>query len=375
MKLFTLLLTALLLMPWQTLPAAATPAERCFPETGICMGDPIRSYWERNGGLATFGIPTSSLVLQTAEGRTLKVQWFERDRLEIQHDGTVTAGRLGTRWLELQGRPWQTFPTVSVAEPGCFYFAVTGHQVCEPFLSYWRTQGGLERFGYPITERFTEEIEGRSYTVQYFERRRMELHPEFAGTRYEILLGRLGVNVAATDSCVPLEPRFEPTAYAYRTIIGCPGGAGRELVGNDRFGLRPVPLAFQQFEGGMMLWIRQFGGDALGFPEIFVITPAPGNQPAVWQRFADEWREGQPTGVVDEPPPGRYAPVRGFGYLWATNAEVRAQLGWALAPEQGEAGGYRRFSKGFFLYRPAIDRVYLVTDDRLLWDVARVPEY
>jgi hypothetical protein len=99
----------------------------------------------------------------------------------------------------------------------------------------------------------------------------------------------------------------------------------------------------------------------------------PGGAPAVWQRFPDDWREGQPTGVTDLPPPGRYAPVRGFGYLWATNAEVRARLGWALEPETGEAGGYRRFSKGFFLARPTIDRVYLVADDGILYDLVPRP--
>jgi hypothetical protein len=42
--------------------------------------------------------------VETVEGRTIAVQWFERDRLEIQLDGTITAGRLGARALELQGR-------------------------------------------------------------------------------------------------------------------------------------------------------------------------------------------------------------------------------------------------------------------------------
>ena len=43
------------------------------------------------------------------------------------------------------------------------------------------------------------------------------------------------------------------------------------------------------------------------------------------------------------PPPGRVAPLRGFGLLWASNAEVRAALGWATAPEQGDRGDTQRF--------------------------------
>ena len=35
-------------------------------------------------------------------------------------------------------------------------------------------------FGYPISEEFTEvnQADGRTYTVQYFERNRFEWHPE-----------------------------------------------------------------------------------------------------------------------------------------------------------------------------------------------------
>ncbi len=48
--------------------------------------------------------------------------------------------------------------------------------------------GGLAIFGYPISDQYTEN----GHTVQYFERQRFELHPEFAGTPYEVLLGLLG---------------------------------------------------------------------------------------------------------------------------------------------------------------------------------------
>jgi hypothetical protein len=42
----------------------------------------------------------------------------------------------------------------------------TGHLVEEPFLSYWRTGGGAERIGYPLSDRL-DGAEGRE---QYFER-------------------------------------------------------------------------------------------------------------------------------------------------------------------------------------------------------------
>jgi hypothetical protein len=186
-----------------------------------------------------------------------------------------------------------------------------------------------------------------------------------------ILLGRLGAELVLTDSCMPLDPPSEPTAAAYRDVLGCPSAPSRELVGTERLNLRTVPLVIQRFEGGALLWLREFASDVLSDGAIFVIAPGLGGQELAWQRFLDPWREGQPTGVVDLPPAGRYAPQRGFGSLWAGNAQVRAQLGWALAPEQGETGGYRRFQRGFLLYRPAVDQFFVVSDDGLVRDVPR----
>jgi hypothetical protein len=60
------------------------------------------------------------------------------------------------------------------------------------FLAYWQSKGGLAIFGYPISEPFQEG----PYIVQYFERNRFELHPENAGTPYEVLLGLLGTDRA-----------------------------------------------------------------------------------------------------------------------------------------------------------------------------------
>ncbi len=178
-------------------PAQAQSGERCFPETGYCISGPIREYWERNGGLAVFGYPITAPSIEQVENWSGPVQWFERDRLEDhsnQGQG-VLAGRLGAQLLELQGRPWQSFPTVNSAPTGCVYFEVTRHSLCEPFLSYWRNNGGLERFGYPITEPIRETFGDWTGNVQYFERRRMEHHTEYAGTQYEVLLGLLGSSV------------------------------------------------------------------------------------------------------------------------------------------------------------------------------------
>src|SRR3954464_7261696 len=73
-------------------------------------------------------------------------------------------------------------------------FAETGHWVGGKFRDYWEAHGGLAQQGYPISDEFTERssLDGKEYTVQYFERAVFEYHPENAGTRYVVLLSQLG---------------------------------------------------------------------------------------------------------------------------------------------------------------------------------------
>jgi len=59
---------------------------------------------------------------------------------------------------------------------------------------YWEQNGGLTVFGYPIAPQQEEMIEGEPYQVQWFERNRLELHPENERP-YDVLLGRLGIDM------------------------------------------------------------------------------------------------------------------------------------------------------------------------------------
>jgi uncharacterized protein YkwD len=203
---FLIILMALFTLSLVLIPGSINAQEqRCFEQTGYCIEGPIREYWEANGGLPVFGYPITPLRTETVEDWTGPTQWFERDRLEDHDRLGVMAGRLGARILELEGRPWQTFETVEFPEEGCRYFSETKHSMCEPFRSYWENNGGLERFGYPITEAFTADIEDWTGTIQYFERRRMEHHTEHAGTQYEVLLGLLGNELQNRDGA-PEQP-------------------------------------------------------------------------------------------------------------------------------------------------------------------------
>ncbi len=283
-------------------PAQAQNDQRCFPETGQCIAGLIRAYWERNGGLAVFGFPVTAQAAETVEGTPLQVQWFERDRLEIQPDGQVTAGRLGVERLEQLGTPWGVGQGAE-AGPGCTAFPETGYQMCGAFAAYWRANGGLERFGFPVTGEFTAELEGRPYTVQYFERRRFELHPEIGPDA--VLLGLLGREVLtarqgqpqpvvpqppAPQPPVPQPPATQPPAPSYNNCQADPNAGAApnfpvKIVAIDKGAetvtLRNVSGEGVSLDGWIMCSIRGNQqhpvGGALGPGETKVFSGPAGN--------------------------------------------------------------------------------------------------
>lgn len=342
------------------LPAVGVGAQarqRCFPETGHCVSGALLDYWERNGGLAVFGYPISDeLPNEVVEGTWVgHTQWFERDRLELHSEG-VLAGRMGARVLELQGRSWFDFPAFVGALPaGCMYFDQTRHSVCQPFLGYWQRNGGLERFGYPLSEPMTETIGGWTGTVQYFERRRMEHHSELRGTPHEVLLGRLGADVFAAappQLCfTAIEPVLRPSLEQAPGLIenlGCPAQA-----------LVNVPAASQIYDNGRMIWV-DLGAGGKKIYSIYNSPVAPG-RPLTFQVNDDTWTTAEPGEYGLTPPAGHVAPVRGFGKLWVSNKFVREALGWPLAAEQGGSAVVQQFSSGAtVLWMPGDSTVYVL---------------
>jgi len=323
---------------------------RCFSETGYCISGSIRLYWEQQGGLSVFGYPVTDLHEETIEGWTGSVQWFQRDRLEDHGSQGVMAGRLGARILELEGTPWSTFGQVSQAPAGCTFFAQTGHSLCEPFNIYWQRNGGLERFGYPITEPFEKTIGSWTGTVQYFERRRMEHHLENAGTSYEILLGLLGNEVLdktgkspGSSSCSnvlsELKSAYSRTEYA--KDLGC-----AKEVYTDR------TAAIQNMERGVMIWV--------------LLTDTQGKIYAVqnWgqtKTYNDTWKEGMAETPDVSPPSGLYAPRRGFGKVWMDDPALRDAVGWALEKtERAETATIQNFDNGTMIWMKGSDTVYVL---------------
>ncbi len=70
-------------------------------------------------------------------------------------------------------------------------FSETGYCVSGRLLEFWNANGGLPVFGYPTGPQQQEVIEGQTLQVQWFERNRLELHPQNERP-YDVLIGRLG---------------------------------------------------------------------------------------------------------------------------------------------------------------------------------------
>ncbi len=200
----------------------AKAAQRCFTETNQCMDGRIAEFWEQNGGLAVFGFPIGPQEQITVDGKTITVQRFERNRLELHPENKrpydVLLGRLGADRLGQQGRDWFGFAK-SGDTGGCRVFVETGHAVCGAILKAWRANGlqidgkkavsdaeSLALFGMPLSGLMTETLsDGKQYQVQWFERARFELHPENAAP-YDVLLGLLGNEVGGGSASAAAAP-------------------------------------------------------------------------------------------------------------------------------------------------------------------------
>ncbi|HYP19030.1 MAG TPA: N-acetylmuramoyl-L-alanine amidase, partial [Chloroflexia bacterium] len=153
------------------------------------------------GGLAQFGFPISEEYKETLEdGRSYTVQYFERARFEYHPENlppyNVLLGLLGRTVTAGREHEPPFVPAQPSGAPGTLYFKETGHNMAREFVSYWREHGGLPVYGYPISEPFPElsRTDGKTYLVQYFERNRLEWHPELPDP-YKVSLGLLGVQV------------------------------------------------------------------------------------------------------------------------------------------------------------------------------------
>jgi beta propeller repeat protein len=184
-------------------PAVPSPDRLYIPETQHFVSGGFKSFWQANGGPEILGYPlTTEFVEQDPEtGEEIVVQYFERVKLEFHpnapDDNMIRLSLLGYDAVpEEETDPVEPFDNDDESR----FFPETGHGVQYGFKVFWRENGGLELFGFPITPEFTEN--GR--IVQYFERARFEFDPE--SEMGGVSLGLLGREALQDRGWLPPPP-------------------------------------------------------------------------------------------------------------------------------------------------------------------------
>ena len=212
--------------------SGAPPRSQYFAATGKVVQGHFLSAFEQYG-LERIGYPLSD---ERAEnGRT--VQYFERVRMEYHPDlaskgYSILLTRLGA---DLAGNGFaRVAPFKSTSTKA--YIAETGHSLSEPFLSYWRSNGSVAFFGYPISEPMQQD----GLYVQWFERARMEYHPNLAKQGKGVQLTHLGrtsyerVLAPAVQAPKASEPTLsDRESFLYKSINDQRAAAGLGKVQLD----------------------------------------------------------------------------------------------------------------------------------------------
>jgi hypothetical protein len=274
---FLLLIGLVLAMALPLGSAQAAPSSsddlfmpRFFPETGYWVQGPFRQYWETHGGLFVQGYPITGVFKQDGFYR----QYFERAVFEYHPElaGTqyvVELARVGADLTQPRSgeAPFQPIGAFDNSQDHVFY-APTQHSLNYGFKTFWNDNGGLQNFGYPISEEFDEKNQpppagdGAVHTTQYFERARFEYHPEYKGTKYEVLLGLLGreylaLHPAPASALAKQDPQMPPPDPTTNQLYGPHVGYGFNVYLNgDGTGDAFNQQTLNSVKGAQFSWIR-----------------------------------------------------------------------------------------------------------------------
>lgn len=354
---FALAITATFLSILPVPPAHAQQPVRTFPETGYSVGGAFLRFFERNGGIDIFGFPITPEI--TEDGLT--VQYFQRARFEYHpaHAGTPYEVQLGLLGDALTAG--RSFPRVDPFPPSTdhLYFSETGHGVHYAFLRFFQRNGGVDIFGYPISE----ELQEGGFTVQYFQRARFEYHPELP-ERYRVSLGLIGAEyLSLRQSRAAYTPGELPetlqpgTPYRLPITVTNTGLAPWPVSGPS-----PVRLSYHWLDaaGRMVVWDgartdlpRDIApGESVSLNALVVAPPQPGTYLLQWDLLQENvsWFSARgvtgpavPVRVGAPPTPapaaGQLGPILRVGVYSTTESSIRisATGGFTLLDPGGAA--------------------------------------
>jgi peptidoglycan/xylan/chitin deacetylase (PgdA/CDA1 family) len=213
------------------------------------------------------------------------------------------------------------------------YDDITGHNVREPFLSYWYNHGGDDVIGPPISEAFTEG----GATVQYFQSVRLDLQKD--GT---VLPGPLGREASGGRTDGPFAPiavlppdspdrrgfteSHHTIAYAMRRYWEAHDGAS--LLGlpiAEEFGQDGMSVQF--FERGELAWRPDHASKA----DDVVLMPL-GRPGFDARKYPADWLGRAPSQAT--PPIAFHVPVIMYHHIgpasryFTTLGDFTAQMDW-----------------------------------------------
>ncbi len=273
--LVAVVLASMLLVP--ALPVAA--GQDYYADTGHYLYGQFRDYWNGNGGLLRFGYPITKVANAKSEnGQTYPTQYLQRAVFEQHPENKGTQFEvLGRRLAALQAGARLTTDANFKAlagdpKDGRLFFKETGHAIggSDPgnaaIRAYWEAAGNgnvqqsIQVFGYPISEPFDEKNapppagDGQNHRVQYFERYRLEYHPENQDP-FKVLLGLLGVDQANADN---VDQSLRATEPAGQTQPDCIGTGPCTSAPSGPTSAQPLPKSYAGIHVGD-------GGDGYGF--------------------------------------------------------------------------------------------------------------
>jgi hypothetical protein len=169
-----------------------------FDSTSHSVGFFSKAFKEL-GEVSSLGYPITEVFIEQSpdDGKYRMVQYFEKAVLEYHQElspaHNMQLAALGSARLKSRypgGTP-QAAPLPG--SPQGYTFKETGYTVRGAFLEFWRTGGGVKRFGYPISDSFleTSNVDGKARIAQYFERVVMEYHADLDAP-YNVQLAPLG---------------------------------------------------------------------------------------------------------------------------------------------------------------------------------------
>jgi hypothetical protein len=239
--------TVLLSITFILLAACSSPTTTPGASGQLEVAEPFRPYYNAKGGALVVGVAITPDLIEDG----IRVQYFQNVRLEYHPQ--LPEGK-------------QVFPSSIRAifannatpcirpqdvAPNAYYFDC--HSVRQEFLGFFNRQGGLQFFGYPISEMY---ISG-AQVIQHFERASIVWNKS-KPIEYQFGLLNLGSQWCSLNSkCQPLGPA-EPVAATptFTLLLPTPAPKGLALKVLSEFPLFDVKTQRQTLKA----WVTDQNG-------------------------------------------------------------------------------------------------------------------